>query len=106
MPLNGPSTASSALARVSLTELDAGSTGCDLAGDDYLAELAVDAVVLWYERVSKVRFDRNPKFSCNSPGNQAKSDGFLLKKKMQIRYKGLGMGVTQNTLCSVQVLDL
>ncbi len=56
--------------------------------------------------MSKVRFDRNPKFSCNSPGNQAKSDGFLLKKKMQIRYKGLGMGVTQNTLCSVQVLDL
>jgi hypothetical protein len=86
--------------------VDAGSTGRDLAGNDYMAELAVDAVVLLYERVSKVRFDRNPKFSCNSPGNQAKSDGFLLKKKMQIRYKGLGMGVTQNTLRSAQVLDL
>jgi hypothetical protein len=71
-----------------------------------MAELAVDAVVLWYERVSEVRFDRNPKFSCNSPGNQAKSDGFLLKKKMQIRYKGLGMGVTKNTSRSAQVLDL
>jgi hypothetical protein len=52
------------------------------------------------------RFDRNPKFSCNGPGNQAKSDGFLLRKKMQIRYKGLGMGLTQNTLRSAQVLDL
>jgi hypothetical protein len=26
--------------------VDAGSTGCDLAGDDYMGELAVDAVVL------------------------------------------------------------
>jgi hypothetical protein len=66
-----------------------------------MAELAVDAVVLWYERVSKVRFDRNPKFSCNSPGNQVKSDGFLLKKKMQIRYKGSYNNFTQEILVTL-----
>jgi hypothetical protein len=51
--------------------------------------------------VSTVRFDRNPKFSCNSHGNQVKSDGFLLKKKMQIIYKGSYNNVTQEILVTL-----